>query len=609
MSDRTQAIAEKLGIDRDALNARFLEEREKRLRSDHSAQYRRAADGFDYLLADPFVDGEIEREPLTDEIDVLIIGAGFGGMLCASRLRQQGVENLRIVEEAGDFGGTWYWNRYPGAQCDIESYCYLPLLDELGYTPKERYSYAPEIFDVAQRIAEKFDLRSNACFRTRVDDARWNEDISRWVVTTNRSDEMRARFVITAPGGLHRAKLPGVPGLEDFQGKVFHTSRWDYDYTGGSLGDTNLDRLGDKKVAVIGTGCTAIQCVPYLATAAKHLYVFQRTPASVAERLNAPTDPAWVASLEPGWQERRRRNFDAAMTFQPEEDGVLVQDGWTAQVRGVFELLSELDPPPSEEEFAALVNVVDLKYTEDMRRRVDESVTDPETREKLKAWYRQFCKRPTFNDEYLPTFNRPNVTLVDTSETKGIERVTEKGIVAGGVEYEVDCIVYATGFDITGTLKQKTGFDIVGEGGRTLTEYWTDGLATFQGCSVRNFPNYFIAAFGLQTPFSVNITAVLDDLARHIAYVTATALERNIRKIQPSEQAQAEWVELVMGGPGLTGTADFQAQCTPSYYNNEGDPGGGLNVGVFPGNVNDYNNYLAKWRNAGDLAGMEVELN
>ena len=176
MSDRIQAIAEQLGIDREALNARFQEERQKRLRSDHSDQYRRAAEGFDHLLADPFVDGEVEREPLTDEIDVLIIGAGFGGMLCAARLREQGVASLRIVEEAGDFGGTWYWNRYPGAQCDIESYCYLPLLDELGYTPKERYSYANEIFDVAQKIAEKFDLRASACFRTRVEQVQWDED-------------------------------------------------------------------------------------------------------------------------------------------------------------------------------------------------------------------------------------------------------------------------------------------------------------------------------------------------------------------------------------------------------------------------------------------------
>jgi cyclohexanone monooxygenase len=605
MSDRIQSVAEKLGVDRDALRARFRVEREKRLRTDYVNQYRRAAEGFDHLLADPFVDGEVEREPLTDEVDVVIIGAGFGGMLCAARLRQQGVESIRIVEEAGDFGGTWYWNRYPGAQCDVESYCYLPLLDELGYTPKERYSYANEIFDVAQMIAEKYDLRANACFRTRVDEARWDDDIARWVVTTNRGDEMRARFVITALGSLHRAKLPGAPGLEDFQGKVFHTSRWDYDYTGGSPSDTNLDRLGDKKVAVIGTGCTAIQCVPYLAAGAEHLYVFQRTPASVGERLNAPTDPEWAASLEPGWQERRRRNFDDAMTFQP-VDEVLVQDGWTAQFRGVFELFPELDPPPSEAELAALVEVVDLKYTEDVRRRVDETVKDPETREKLKAWYRQFCKRPAFSDEYLPTFNRPNVTLVDTSATKGVERVTEKGVVAGGVEYEVDCIVYATGFDLTGTMKQRSGFDIVGEDGRTLSEYWSDGLATFQGFSIRNFPNYFIAAFGLQGPFSVNITAVLDDLARHIAYVTRTALDRNVRKLQPSEQAQAEWVELVMSGPGLLGTADFQAQCTPSYYNNEGDPSA-PRFGVFPGNVNEYNEYLAKWRDAGDLAGMEVE--
>ena len=554
--------------------------------------------------------GEVERAPSTDEIDVLIIGAGFGGMLCAARLREQGVANLRIVEEAGNFGGTWYWNRYPGAQCDIESYCYLPLLDELGYTPKERYSYANEILMLPNRSRRSLTCvpaPASALGSSRCDGmTTWPAGWSPPTAATKCAPAMwsRPQAVCTVPSS------SALLGLKTFAGKVFHTSRWDYNYTGGSPDDTNLDRLGDKKVAVIGTGCTAIQCVPYLAAnAEQHLYVFQRTPASVAERQNAPTDPDWAASLQPGWQEQRRRNFDAAMTFQPDENGVLVQDGWTSQVRGVFELLAELDPPPSAEEFAALADLVDLKYTDDVRKRVDETVTDPETREKLKAWYRQFCKRPTFNDEYLPTFNRSNVTLVDTSETKGIERVTEKGIVVAGVEYEVDCIVYATGFDLTGSMKQRTGYDIVGEHGLTLSEAWSEGYRTFQAISVRNFPNYFMAAFGLQTPFSVNITAVLDDLARHIAYTTATALERNIRKIQPSEQAEAEWTEMVMSTPSMMGAADFQAQCTPSYYNNEGDPTSSAQVGVFPGNCNDFNTFLGKWRDAGELSGMEIELN
>ena len=206
-----------------------------------------------------------------------IIGGGFGGLLMGGRLREAGFDDIRVIEKAGDFGGTWYWNRYPGAMCDVESYCYLPLLEELNYIPKHKYSYAPEIFEHSKAIARHYDLYKNACLQTGVSALRWDDTSGRWIIHTDRGDAIRAQFVAMANGPLNRPKLPGIPGITSFTGHTFHTSRWDYDYTGGDS-DGNLTGLRDKRVAIIGTGATAVQCIPHLGEWAKHLYVFQRTP-------------------------------------------------------------------------------------------------------------------------------------------------------------------------------------------------------------------------------------------------------------------------------------------------------------------------------------------
>ena len=275
------------------------------------------------------------------------------------------------IEKGGDFGGTWYWNRYPGAQCDIEAYIYLPLLEETGYIPKEKYSFAPEIMEHSQRIARKFDLYRGALFQTQIKELRWNEAECRWIVTTNRDDRLCARYVIMSNGPLNRPKLPGIPGIDTFKGHTFHTSRWDYNYTGGDT-TGNLHKLADKRVAIIGTGATAIQCVPHLGKAAKHLYVFQRTPSSVDERRNRPTDPEWAKSLNAGWQRARMENFNTLVTGgQAEVD--LVSDGWTDIIRNLGQMVPRKGTASDEarHDMARLMELADFKKMNQVRARVD----------------------------------------------------------------------------------------------------------------------------------------------------------------------------------------------------------------------------------------------
>ncbi|MBV8770697.1 MAG: NAD(P)/FAD-dependent oxidoreductase [Deltaproteobacteria bacterium] len=419
--------AAELGIDVDALRKKYADEREKRLRADGNHQYQEITGKFAHFNVDPYVEPGFTRPPLREEFDVLIVGGGFGGLLAAAHLQKAGTTNLRIVEKAGDFGGTWYWNRYPGAQCDIESYMYLPLLEETGYIPKERYSFAPEIQEHAKRIGKHFNLYGRACFQTQIRDARWDEHTSRWTVTTDRNDLFKARFIVMSSGPLNRPKLPSIPGIENFEGHAFHTSRWDYNYTGGDT-TGGLTKLHDKRIGIIGTGATAIQCIPHLGEHAKQLYVFQRTPSSVDIRGNAPTDPDWVKKLKPGWQQRRNYNFTSILTGAfVEED--LVGDSWTSLFKLLGNLIEGKDRSSlADHEMALLGELVDFQKMNEVRERVSKTVKDPATAEALKPWYGQWCKRPTFNDEYLPTFNQPNVKLVDT-RGKGVDRVTAHGVV------------------------------------------------------------------------------------------------------------------------------------------------------------------------------------
>jgi cyclohexanone monooxygenase len=611
MGDAPQAqsgnIDPALDFDPDALRDKYRAERDKRLRPEGNDQYVEVAGQFAHYLDDPYVE-RVERAPLTDEVDVVIIGAGFGGLLAGARLREAGIKSLRVVEAGGDFGGTWYWNRYPGAQCDIEAYCYLPLIEELGYMPKEKYSYAPEIYEHSQRIAKHYRLYDNACFQTRVTGMTWDEAAARWTIETDRGDAMKARFVISCTGPLNRPKLPSIPGVEDFKGHTFHTSRWDYDYTGGSHAG-GLTKLADKRVAIIGTGATAIQSAPFVGAHAQQLYVFQRTPSSVDLRGNAPTDQAWWGTLEPGWQRARRENFNNMVTGAPVEKD-LVADGWTEIFRNLaagFALNRGNKPADLTPEEAGLrAEMADFVKMNKVRKRVDDTVADPATAEALKPWYRQFCKRPTFNDEYLPTFNRPNVKLVDTSESKGVERITAEGVVAGGVEYEVDCIIFATGFEVGTSFIRRQGYDPVGKGGEKLSEHWARGMKTLHGFTTAGFPNYFLMGMS-QNGGSVNLTHVLDDQARHLAHLITEVDRRGMRSLETTEEAERAWVSelrrLAVGG------IDFLQACTPGYYNAEGRIGQGathrvpLALPYAPG-ANAFNALMEDWREKGDLEGL-----
>ena len=376
-------------------------------------QYVEITGDFADFARDPWALPGFTREPLTDLVDVVIIGAGFGGLLTGARLRELGVEDIRLIDKAADVGGTWYWNRYPGIACDVESYVYLPLLEELAYIPTEKYAKGDEILEHCRRIARHYDLYRNACLQTEVDAVTWDPSDSRWVITTKHGDAMRARYVAMANGFLQKPKLPGIPGIEDFGGHTFHTSRWDYPYTGGDAAG-NLTGLTDKRVGIVGTGATAVQCVPHLGQWAEHLYVFQRTPSSVDVRANRPTDPEWAKRLQPGWHRHRIENFQILTAGGVVEED-LVDDAWTSITRKLLAMRLNNTSGLSDEELAATMELADFAKMEEVRARIDALVEDPATAEALKPWYRQFCKRPCFHDEYLQTFNLPNVTLVDTT--------------------------------------------------------------------------------------------------------------------------------------------------------------------------------------------------
>ena len=602
---------ETLGFDPEQLAERYRIERSKRLRDDAESQFievtNDSAFANEYMAHDPY-NGIIEREPIKDLREVIVIGGGWVGMMTATRLIQSGVTDVRIVESGTDFGGTWYWNRYPGAQCDIESYSYLPLLEETGYIPKLRYSYAPEIFEHAQRIGKHFDLYKDAVFQTSVTELRWDADEALWIVSTNRGDEMKARYVCLGTGSANRPRLPGIPGVETFKGHSFHTCRWDYDYTGGGP-EGNLDKLANKRVAIIGTGATAIQCVPPLGASAQRLYVFQRTPSSVDNRNNSETDPAWAASLEPGWQAARQQQFAESMmggVVYPEFE----DEGWTRLARNAKAMMEQAgDLAP--EQLGELAQLADFKTMEEIRSRVDQIVQDPKVADKLKAFYNQFCKRPTFHDDYLATFNRSNVELVDVSETKGVERITERGVVVNGKEYEVDCIIYASGFEITSSYQRRIGFPIFGVNGESIYDHWDDGMRAMHGLMAHGFPNMFLCGGLFVFQLGPNYCYGVDVQVKHVAYTLSELTKRKVQVAQPSTEAVQRWMDdqlsaessqaqLVLGGSPAT--------CTPGYYNQEGTQERYRDVRLesYGKGLVAYGRVLDDWRVAGELDGLEL---
>ncbi len=592
-------------IDHAALRARYREERDKRLRSDGNDQYIEPKGRFAYLLDDPYTQ-RVDREPCFDEVTVAFIGGGFAGLVTGARLKRGGIKDFRIIEAGGDVGGAWYWNRYPGAMCDTAAMVYLPLLEETGYMPSKKYVFAPEIFAHAQRIAQKFDLYENALFSTSVMRLEWDESASRWIIHTDRGDKIRARFVAMGTGPLHRPKLPGIPGIETFTGHSFHTSRWDYAYTGGDPAGSPMDKLHDKRVGIIGTGATAVQCIPPLGLSSRELYVFQRTPSSIDVRNNHDIDPAWFATLEPGWEQKWLMNFATLQTggFADED---LVKDGWTdiaIRVRDrIFAEAASSGTLDLETMQRAFDDSDDEKMNE-IRARVDSIVKDRKTAEALKPWYRQLCKRPCFHDEYLQTYNLPNVHLVDT-DGKGVERIDETGVWVAGTHYELDCLIYASGFEVGTSYARRSGFETVGRNGRTLSDHWNDGMRSLHGIHVHGFPNLFIVGLGHGANLISNITHNFVEAGTTITKILSHAMENGADEVEVTEAAEEKWVELLESMPlRFLGNPD----CTPGYYNNEGKPMGRrekLNVSGYPEGPVAFFQYIDAWRNSGQFEGLE----
>lgn len=590
-------------LDAEALRAKYLAERDKRLRTDGNEQYIELTGQFAEYLEDPYVTPE-PREALTDEVTVAFIGGGFAGLVTGARLKQAGVEDVRIIEKGGDFGGTWYWNRYPGAQCDTAAFVYLPLLEETGHMPSEKYTHAPEILDHCRRIATHFDLYDNACLSTEVTELEWDSTIDRWIIRTNRGDEMRAKYVAMGTGPLHRPKLPGIDGITTYQGHSFHTSRWDYEYTGGNPSGALMENLADKRVGIIGTGATSVQCVPHLAKACGELLVFQRTPSSIDVRNNHPTDPDWFATLEPGWQKEWMDNFTLLQTGGIAEED-LVKDGWTDISQRIRDkLLSAPDPEFTPEAFERAYHESDDEKMAEIRQRVDAIIDDPDTADALKPWYRQLCKRPCFHDAYLQAFNTPGTQLIDT-DGQGVRLIDETGVWVGDTHYELDCLIYASGFEVGTEYERRSGYDTIGRDGLRLSEKWSDGMRSLHGIHVHGFPNLFVVSPSQGANLISNVPHNLVDSAQTIATIIDHAEGVDASRVEVTAEAEDAWIaRLEAGARRFGGNPD----CTPGYYNNEGhDAGhrGVLNSLGFPEGPVAYFSYIDEWRNSAEFTGLD----
>lgn len=584
-------------IDLQALDRKYAEERDKRRRSDGPRQYRPLQGNFAAFAHDPHADPAFKRLAVVEDVDVLIIGGGFAGLLAGGRLREKGVQSIRLIEKGADFGGTWYWNRYPGAACDVESLIYLPMLEELGYLPSEKYPRAAEIHAHCRKLAEKFGLYPAALLQTQVERLTWDESRKRWLVTTDREDRISARFVVSCTGLLSTPKLPGIPGIETFEGKAFHTSRWDYGYTGGDASG-DLTGLADKVVGIIGTGATGIQTIPHLAASARHLYVFQRTPSSVDVRNNGPIDRELLKSLKPGWQRERRDNFTTLVGggHVPVD---MVRDGWTDIIRNLLPRLADGSLVADGE----ALKLAEMRKMELTRRRVDAIVKDRDTAEALKPYFNYFCKRPCFHDEYLEAYNRHNVDLIDT-QGKGVERIMAHGVVVAGREYPLDCLIFATGFDFLTDYSREAGMQVIGPGGQPLSKRWEEGPRTLYGFMTHGFPNFFTMSIA-QAGAAVNYVHMADEQTKTIVHVITESMRRAVQTVQPTLEAESAWVELVVSG--ARGRRAFLEACTPGYYNYEGkrERSAALNDFYAPGPM-AYARLLEEWRNKVELPGLEM---
>ena len=517
-----------------------------------AADYMAMEGDFAKYLADVYSADPIPREALTDECEILVVGAGFAGLLLWHKLRAAGFQDVRFCEKGGDVGGTWYWNRYPGIACDVESYSYLPLLEETGYVPTMKFASGFEILEHCQRIAEQFGFYERCLFHTTVDGTAWDEAAGRWTVTTDRGDRMRARFVVLANGILTTPKLARIAGMETFEGETFHTSRWDY----------NIDLAG-KRIGIIGTGATAVQAIPELAKVAKDLYVFQRTPSSIDVRDQRATTAEEIETWagEPGWARARRARF---AKISAGRTALQANDDYLAGKVADFKVRKEYERPLTPEEWTEKQLDSNFRLMEQIRARVDAVVNDPKTAAALKPYYPYGCKRPTFHDEFLPAFNLPHVHLVDT-DGHGVRQINARGVVHDGVEYPLDVLIYATGFQwmATSTFNMITGRD-----GRTLRETWeADGAKTFLGLHTPGFPNLFIVAGPQGGGGSFNFTDAIETHGDYVVWMLRTLRERGDRIVDVRTEVAQSYAQHCREAD--IATAPLR-DCL-SYYNGHGD--------------------------------------
>lgn len=577
---------------------KYREERDRRLAADRTSSLDLGGP-FSRYRQDPY-SAWAPREPVIDEADVLVVGAGLGGLVSAARLREAGLHRIRLVDFAGDFGGVWYWNRYPGVRCDVESYIYMPLLEELGYLPREKYASGAEILDHARAVAKHYDLYRDALLHTTVTGMRWDDAAGDWRVQTDRGDDLRSQYVVLALGTLNEPRLPAIPGIERFAGPIFHSSRWDYAVTGGAE-NGELTGLTGQRVALVGTAASAVQCVPVLARWARRLYVVQRTPCTVMPRDNRPTEPGWSRELEPGWQLRRMENFSSILDGGGAEID-LVDDGWTQTFSDLLRgsRMADLDERERERELL----LADAARMNEIRTRIDATVTDPDTAERLKPYYSYLCKRPCFHDDYLSAFNRPNVTLLDT-EGHGIEEVREREIVIGGRSFSIDVLIFATGFQLgENSALAKLNFPITGRDGQSLTSKWSGGIATLHGVAASGFPNlFFHPTLNSQSTGSSNWTHMIYLTSSHIAHVVDQVRQRGHRVFEVTPEAETDWVNTILAA--RVDNHEFLEACTPGRVNNEGRPAERppQNANYGPGLLGLIE-VLDRFHRNGDLPGM-----
>ncbi|CAK7200303.1 hypothetical protein SEUCBS139899_002994 [Sporothrix eucalyptigena] len=632
----------------DDVNDRYQAEHDKRIRSDGLAQFTDlySLPKFRHFKQDPWADkasyASLPRAEDGDRREILIMGTGIAALVFAVRLLEAGFqrEDMQFIDVSAGFGGTWYWNRYPGLMCDVESYIYMPLLEETGYVPKHKYALGSELREHSERIAQKYGLRDQAWFRTRMLDSYWDDSAKDWVVrlaeqlpdgTEKAPVTVRSRFVILTTGLMLIPQVPQIQGIETFAGDCFHAARWDYNVTGGTQEQPDMEKLKGKKVGIIGTGASAIQVVPQLAKWADQLYVFQRTPSAVDHRNNRPTDTKWFTkevANGPGWWARRAQNFQAFVSnSEPKPEVDLVNDGWTSMPSYsalIGNTAHKLTTPEEIQKYYRYLKEIDLTRQSRVRDRVDTVVTDPTTAAKLKPWYAGFCKRPCFHDDYLASFNQPNVQLIDT-DGRGIDAIDAKGLVVQGQHYDVDVLVLGTGYKSPFLFSPpgRVGVEITGRNGVDLDKKWTAAVTTLHGLMSHDFPNMFWPGF-IQAGGSPNYTYTIHQGAVQVSHLMQKGRELSKPAagspykynftVETTADGEEKWSQAVMSNANMLGAT---AGCTPSYMNAEGamervsDPVALAKMArsaPWGKGQADFDRILDEWRKKGDLDGVEIKV-